>query len=60
MKWKKLPETYPLSPVVRPAWDMKVLKNLASRASVQMRTVWQRVWSDTEKSKLRIDTDVYD
>ena len=39
----------PLSPVVRPAWDMQVLKGLGFQSVCSDEKVWQRVWSDTEK-----------
>lgn len=39
----------PLSPVVRPAWDVGALKNAGFQSICTDESVWQRVWSETEK-----------
>ena len=39
----------PLSPVSRPAWDVRVLKNAGFRSVYTDESVWKRVWSDVEK-----------
>ena len=46
---EEIARNVPLSPVIRPAWDMKVLKNLGFQSVRTDEQVWQRVWSDTEK-----------
>ena len=46
---EEIARNVPLSPVIRPAWDMKVLKNLGFQSVHTDEQVWQRVWSDTEK-----------
>ena len=46
---EEIARNVPLSPVVRPAWDMKVLKNLGFQSVCSDENVWRRVWSETEK-----------
>ena len=39
----------PLSPVVRPAWDVQILKSAGFQNVRTDESVWQKVWSETEK-----------
>lgn len=46
---EEIARNVPLSPVLRPAWDLKILKGLGFQNVCSDESVWQKVWSDTEK-----------
>lgn len=46
---ERIAREVPLSPVSRPAWDVRVLKNAGFRSVYTDEAVWKRVWSDVEK-----------
>ena len=46
---ERIAREVPLSPVSRPAWDVRALKNAGFRSVYTDESVWKRVWSDVEK-----------
>ena len=46
---ERIAREVPLSPVSRPAWDVRVLKNAGFRSVYTDESVWKRVWSEVEK-----------
>ena len=47
---EEIARSLPLSPVVRPAWDLEVLDRLGAADVVADENVWQRVWTENEHS----------
>ena len=47
---EEIARSLPLSPIIRPAWDLKVLANLGAAKVDADENVWQRVWTESEQA----------